>query len=91
MKIKIRNTIYDDNEEPVMIILSKQDKKNIINMHPDNKKYCSFPDHLYTPKEIKKWMKNDSEKMSLKEYWIKILRPQVDRYMAKKLREKYLK
>lgn len=44
MKVKIGNKIYDAKDEPIMIILSKSDKTNLANMHPDLTKYCCFPD-----------------------------------------------
>ena len=44
MKVKIGDKVYDSFECPVMIILSKDDKDNISNMHPEATKYCSFPD-----------------------------------------------
>ena len=44
MKVKINNKTYDSNEEPIMLILSDQDKKNIKNMADDATKYCSFPE-----------------------------------------------
>jgi len=44
MKVKIGDKIYDSNEEPIMIILSEDDKKNIGSMIPEATKYCSFPD-----------------------------------------------
>ncbi len=43
MKVKIRDKTYDGENEPVMIILSNQDKKNIANMVKGATKYCVFP------------------------------------------------
>jgi hypothetical protein len=56
MKVKIGNIIYDANQEPIMIILDGQDKRNIQNMHPDATKYCAFPDST-SLKLIKEFMK----------------------------------
>jgi len=44
MKVKIGNKIYSANDEPIMIILSDNDKENISNMIPMNHKYCVFPE-----------------------------------------------
>ena len=44
MKVKIRDKIYDASEEPIMLILTQEDRKNIENMAPDATKYCAFPD-----------------------------------------------
>jgi len=44
MKVKIGKTIYDSEETPIMVILSQEDKDNILNMHPEMFKYCSFPE-----------------------------------------------
>jgi len=57
MKVKVGDKVYDGNVEPVMVILSDQDKKNISNMSFDNMKYCSYPDHGYSVESISKWMK----------------------------------
>lgn len=43
MKVKIGDTVYDSEKEPIMIIISNDDKKNIENMLPEATKYCSFP------------------------------------------------
>ena len=55
MKIKIGNKIYDGEKEPVMVILTDQDKKNIFDMLPHCTKYSVYPDS-YSIDEIKKWM-----------------------------------
>jgi hypothetical protein len=43
MKVKIGDTVYDSEKEPIMIIISNDDKKSIENMLPEATKYCSFP------------------------------------------------
>jgi hypothetical protein len=45
MQVKIGNVIYDSEKEPIMIILSGDDKDNISRMG-DQKKYCSYPDGM---------------------------------------------
>jgi len=55
MKIKIGNKIYDGEKEPVMVILTKQDKINIQNMLPHCTKYSMYPD-TFSIDEIKKWI-----------------------------------
>ncbi len=56
MKVKISNVIADSDHEPIMVILTKQDKENISRMHPDSSKYCVYPDD-------KKWIENDHKKI----------------------------
>jgi hypothetical protein len=56
MKVKVGNTIYDGNIEPVMVILSNEDKENIANMTENAHCYCAFPDD-------EKWQENDYEKI----------------------------
>jgi len=56
MKVKVGNKIYDVEEEPVMVILSNEEKEQIANMHPDNTKYCVYP-------KIDKWTANDYAKI----------------------------
>jgi hypothetical protein len=55
MKVKIKDEIFDSKREPIMIILSKEDKINIKNMAPNATRYCSFP-NLKNKKDIEKWM-----------------------------------
>lgn len=55
MKVKVGNKIYDGEREPVMVILTEADKKNIANMRPDATKYCQFPDEVCA-NSVSKWM-----------------------------------
>ncbi len=62
MKVKIKNKIYDTNDEAVMLIFENSDeRKKLIsklrNMMMSNKKYCMYPDGEYNIEEIKKFMK----------------------------------
>ena len=60
MKIKVGDKIYDGEKEAIMVILTPEDKKNISDMHPDNIKYCQYPDDeewtANSYEKIKKWM-----------------------------------
>ncbi len=55
MKVKVGDKIFDGNKEPVMIIISNEDKRNIKKMNKSCNKYCSFPDG-YDLDEINDWM-----------------------------------
>jgi len=61
MKIKIGNKIYDGNNEPVMIIISEKEKRQIVSMPSGKTKFCSYPDLKELKennyKKIKEWMK----------------------------------
>lgn len=56
MKVKIGEKIYDAEDQPIMLILSETDKKNIGNMHLDATKYCVFSEN-YDLGKIKEFMK----------------------------------
>lgn len=56
MKVKIKDTIYDSEKEPIVIILEHNDKINILNMASTCTKYCSYPNKFYSIKEIEKFM-----------------------------------
>ena len=59
MKVKIGDKIYDSAEEPVMVILTDGDKKNIANMLPECSKYCSYPDDTFkSDDDAYKWMED---------------------------------
>lgn len=55
MKVKVGETIYDADMQPIMVILSDEDKINIRNMHPDKDKYCCYPASC-DPMKILEWM-----------------------------------
>lgn len=59
MKVKIRRKIFDGKYEPVMVILTKQDKKNIANMAPNATKYCVYPGN-YPSEGIRGFMSRDN-------------------------------
>lgn len=61
MKVKVGNKVYDGEKEPVMVILSKGEKEQIADMHPDATKYCACP-------ATDEWTKNDYEKIKA---WMK--------------------
>jgi len=50
MRVKIGNKIYDSNDQPIMLILSPEEKALIRDMHPQATKFCSAPDGL--PAEV---------------------------------------
>lgn len=58
MKVKIGNVIYDSEKEPIMLILTDNDKENIKNMHPEATKFCSYPDEI-SGLDIELWMDDD--------------------------------
>jgi hypothetical protein len=64
MKVKIGDTVYDGAEEPVMVILSPEDKQNIASMLPDATKYCSYPDSM-SDEDAVKFMQNDKKKADI--------------------------
>ena len=64
MKVKVGNEIYDGDIEPVMVILTDQDKKLICSMAPEATKYCCYPSKensdepiVFSEEYIKEWMK----------------------------------
>lgn len=61
MKVKVGNTIYDSNDEPVMVILSDVDKKNISQMYDECSKYCGYPEGI-PESDIEEFMKTDESK-----------------------------
>lgn len=55
MKVKIGDLLVDSKDEPVMVVLSEQDKKNIANMRPTCTKYFAGPDTM-PEREIDEFM-----------------------------------
>jgi len=58
LRVKIDETIYDSAQQPILLILTDQDKLNITNMSPEATKYCVYPKDL-SPDSIKEWMKDE--------------------------------
>lgn len=56
MKVKVGDKTYDANTEPIMIILSLDEKEQISNMAPDATKYCVYPN-------TDEWTRNNYEKI----------------------------
>jgi hypothetical protein len=46
MKVRIGDTTYDDIQHPIMLILTPQDKRNILHMPQGSNKYISCPGEL---------------------------------------------
>lgn len=57
MKVKIGEQIFDSEVQPVMVILSEEDKKNIATMG-DAAKYCGYPDD-WAVEDIVDFMKTE--------------------------------
>lgn len=72
MKVKLGNAIFDSELEPIMLILSEEDKYNISHMAPEATKYCSYPDKEdLTPETIEAWMEEEVPTViSMMEYWM---------------------
>lgn len=56
MKVVIGNMIIDAENEPIMIIMNENDKKNISNMEQNSNCYISYPKH-FNSADIIKWAK----------------------------------
>lgn len=54
MKVKIGNKVYSDKDEPIMLILTDGDKKNIANMNKECTKYAAYPESFEL--RVDKWM-----------------------------------
>lgn len=55
MRVKVGNNWYDGTEQPVMVELTEQDRKNIANMAKGCDLYCEHPDDI-PDEEIRKFM-----------------------------------
>lgn len=56
MKIKLGGLIYDGKDQPIMVILTQEDKDNIANMAKEATKYCEYPENSWGKEAIRKWM-----------------------------------
>lgn len=53
MKVKIGDMVYDSNDTPIMLVLDKQDKANINNMHEEASKFITYPSTMPVDKARK--------------------------------------
>lgn len=56
MKVKIGDQWFDPETQPVMVVLTDQDKEAIKNMAPEDHRYCQFPPDL-DAEAVERWMK----------------------------------
>lgn len=57
MRVKIGDTWYEAGTgQPIVVELTKQDRRNIDNMHPEYTKYCVYDTDEYSEDAIKTWM-----------------------------------
>ena len=55
MLVKVGDTIHSSSEEPLMIIVTNNEKELIGSMDPHNDKFCSYPGHM-SEEEIELFM-----------------------------------
>lgn len=58
MRVKIKDEIYDTEIEPIMLILSQEEKLIIAKMNTANK-FCSYPEEGYDDEFLRKFMQVD--------------------------------
>jgi hypothetical protein len=58
MKVKVGTRTYDAEIEPVMLILTDQDKALIRAMAPEAHRYCAYPEGM-EPGAIRRWMNDE--------------------------------
>lgn len=58
MKVKVGDKMYSGDEQPIMVILTDGDKRNITNMLPEATKYAEYPD-TYDQEEVLRWMEEE--------------------------------
>lgn len=58
MKVKVGDTIYSGDEQPIMVILTDADKYNITHMLTEATKYAEYPADVYSSEEIADWMED---------------------------------
>lgn len=56
MQVKIGNKIYNSDDLPIMLLLSDEEKTQISNMRPEDKKYCSYNPKIISAENVRRWM-----------------------------------
>ena len=61
MLVKIGEKIYNPVDQPILVILSEQDKELIRSMDKGTHCYCSYDDKKHTVEEIREWISKKIE------------------------------
>ena len=70
MLVKIGDTIFNAENEPIMIVLNREEREQIANMAPDSKgKYCQIPNDSMSHDEVVVFMKLPSDEDKKIEYF----------------------
>lgn len=56
MKVKVGDQVFNSVDEPILLVLDEQDKKNIASMEEGFVKYCSYPSDKVTEEEAEAFM-----------------------------------
>lgn len=56
MRVKIGDEWFDSHDEPMMVVLSDKDKRNIANMIPEADRYAQFPNDRFSSFDMLEWM-----------------------------------
>lgn len=56
MKVKIGDIVYDSKDEPIMVILSPTEKRQIATMPPSQTKFLDYPHKRWGHQAIKEWV-----------------------------------
>lgn len=59
MKVKLNNIIYDSEKQPIVLVLSQEEKELIGNMSSEDFKFCSFPEDM-TIEKVQEFMKMEN-------------------------------
>lgn len=59
MKVKVGDKVYSSADQPVMVILTAEDKYNIQHMAPEATRYAEARCMDWTPEEMLEWMMDD--------------------------------
>ncbi len=61
MQVKVGDTVYSSEDQPIMVILTDDDKRNIANMLPECTKYAMFQNDWGDEKAKLSWMDTDCQ------------------------------
>lgn len=57
MRVKVGDTWYDSEDQPICVEFVGKDKENVANMNPDCTKYAVAPDDFFeNSNDFMKWM-----------------------------------
>lgn len=56
MKVVVGEVLYESTDEPILLVLTPEEKELIKTMPEDHKRFCVYPENM-EEKEVNEWLR----------------------------------